>query len=64
MYYAFYADDFSGSVPLRGLGAGRYRVRDLFNEVELGELDAGNATLKVAFKGFMLVQARPRTAAA
>lgn len=64
MYYAFYADSFKGSVPLRGLDAGRYRVRDLFNETDLGELDAGNATLQVAFKGFMLLQATPRGAAA
>ena len=46
MYYSFYAADWNGPVQLRGLGAGRYRVRDLFNEVDLGEVDAGSNTLK------------------
>ena len=64
MYYSFYADDFSGPVQLRGLGAGRYRVRDLFNEVDLGEVDAGSNTLDVAFKRFVLLQATPVAAAA
>lgn len=59
MYYAFYADEFSGQVELRGLGAGRHRVRDLFNDVDLGEVDAGANTLKVAFQRFVLLQATP-----
>jgi alpha-galactosidase len=59
MYYTFYADEFSGAVELRGLSAGRYRVRDLFNEVDLGEVDANGAKLRVAFKRFVLLQATP-----
>ncbi len=59
MYYAFYADQFKGKVPLRGLGAGRYKVRDLFNDVDLGEVDASEANLPVAFKHFVLLQATP-----
>jgi alpha-galactosidase len=59
MYYAFYADQFKGKVPLRGLGAGRYKVRDLFNEVDLGEVEGAAANLPVAFKHFMLLQATP-----
>jgi alpha-galactosidase len=59
MYYTFYADDWNGEVQLRGLGEGRYRVRDLFNEQELGEVDAKNATLRVAFKRFVMLQATP-----
>lgn len=59
MYYAFYADSFNGPVQLRGLDAGRYRVRDLFNELDLGEVTAADATLRVAFKRFMLLQAMP-----
>ena len=38
MYYAFYAPSFNGKLELRGLKAGRYRVRDLFNEVDLGKV--------------------------
>lgn len=59
MYYAFYADQFKGKVPLRGLGAGRYKVRDLFNDVDLGEVEASEANLPVAFKHFVLLQATP-----
>ena len=59
MYYSFYAVDWNGSVQLRGLGEGRYRVRDLFNETDVGEVDAGSNTLKVAFKRFVLLQATP-----
>jgi alpha-galactosidase len=59
MYYAFYADAFEGKVELRGLGAGRYKVRDLFNERALGEVAGGNASLRVAFKRFLLLQATP-----
>jgi alpha-galactosidase len=59
MYYTFYADDWNGEVQLRGLGEGRYRVRDLFNDQELGEVDANNGTLRVAFKRFVMLQATP-----
>jgi alpha-galactosidase len=46
-------------VQLRGLADGRYRVRDLFNEVDLGEVDAGNDSLELSFKRFVLLQATP-----
>ncbi len=59
MYYTFYADDWNGSVQLRGLGAGRYRVRDLFNEQDLGEVEADSNSLKLAFKRFAMLQATP-----
>jgi alpha-galactosidase len=59
MYYTFYAEDWNGSVQLRGLGQGRYRVRDLFNEQDLGEVDAHANTLKLAFKRFAILQATP-----
>jgi alpha-galactosidase len=64
MYYAFYANDFSGQVELRGLGEGRHRVRDLFNDVDLGEVDAGANTLDVEFQRFVLLQATPVGASA
>jgi alpha-galactosidase len=59
MYYAFYADAWDGPLQLRGLGKGRYRVRDLFNEVELGAVDARANTLNASFKRFLLLQASP-----
>ena len=57
-YYAFYARDFSGPVPLRGLGGGRYRVRDYYNERELGEV-SGAGTLHLAFTDFLVLEAVP-----
>ena len=59
MYYSFYAPEWNGPVQLRGLGDGRYRVRDLFNDVDLGEVDASANTLKLSFKKFALLQATP-----
>ncbi|MEO6104341.1 MAG: alpha-galactosidase [Pseudoxanthomonas sp.] len=57
MYYSFYAAEWNGPVQLRGLDEGRYRVRDLFNEIDLGEVDAGSSHLKLSFKRFALLQA-------
>jgi len=59
MYYAFYADRWNGNVQLRGLGAGRYRVRDLFNAVDLGVVDAQSNTVNARFERFLLIQAVP-----
>ena len=59
MYYSFYAPEWNGPVQLRGLGEGRYRVHDLFNDIDLGEVDAAGNTLKLSFKKFALLQATP-----
>jgi alpha-galactosidase len=59
MYYAFYADKWDGKVSLRGLGAGRYRVRDLFNDVDLGVADAKSNSVAARFERFLLIQATP-----
>jgi alpha-galactosidase len=58
-YYAFYARDFTGAVPLRGLAPGRYRVRDYVNDREYGEVSAADAALKIAFQGSLLIEAIP-----
>ena len=57
MYYAFYADRWDGKVQLRGLGAGRYRVRDLFNETDLGVVDAQANVVNARFDRFLLLKA-------
>jgi alpha-galactosidase len=57
MYYAFYAESFNGPVQLRGLGTGRYRVRDLFNEADLGTVDARSNTVNARFERFLLLRA-------
>jgi alpha-galactosidase len=58
-YYAFYARDFSGPVPLRGLNGGRYRVRDYYNDRELGEVSGTAGLLQVSFNDFLVLEARP-----
>ncbi|MEO7208399.1 MAG: glycoside hydrolase family 36 protein [Steroidobacteraceae bacterium] len=59
LYYAFFADRFSGDVALRGLQAGRYRIRDYFNDRDLGQLTApaDRHRLAVNFQGFLLLEA-------
>jgi alpha-galactosidase len=58
-YYAFYAREFSGTVPLRGLTARRYRVRDYFNGKELGEVAGSHGRLQLAFNDFLVLEAVP-----
>jgi alpha-galactosidase len=57
LYYAFYADKFEGPLELRGLGEGRYQVRDLFNEIDLGAVDARSNTVNARFERFLLLRA-------
>jgi alpha-galactosidase len=59
MYYAFYAPRHEGALQLRGLGAGSYRVRDLFNEKDLGTVSASANSLNARFERFLLLQATP-----
>ena len=59
MYYAFYAATWNGKVELRGLGKGKYKVRDIFNETDLGTVDATANTLNARFDRFLLIQATP-----
>jgi alpha-galactosidase len=58
-YYAFYARDFSGPVPLRGLTGGRYRVRDYYNDRELGEVSGTHGSVQVTFNDFLVLEALP-----
>jgi alpha-galactosidase len=59
MYYAFYADRWSGPLALRGLGKGSYRVRDYFNARELGTMTQAQNTLHAEFEHFLLLEAIP-----
>jgi alpha-galactosidase len=58
-YYAFYAPEFTGTVPLRGLGVGRYRVRDYVNGHDLGEVTSKRNALRVTFQHALLIEAVP-----
>jgi len=59
LYYAFYARNWSGPVRLRGLTAGRYRVRDYFNERELGEVSGARNRVERDFERFLVLEAIP-----
>lgn len=59
LYYAFYAKAWSGQVELRGLGNGRYRVRDYVEDRELGEVSAASNKLKIGFERALLLEAIP-----
>jgi alpha-galactosidase len=61
MYYAFYAaspqTSWKGKIELRGLQPGTYRVMDYVNNRDLGEVQSSSPTLKVDFKGSLLLEA-------
>ncbi|HEA23195.1 MAG TPA: alpha-galactosidase [Pricia antarctica] len=60
LYYAFYADDFNGSISLRGLNTDkRYTVTDYFNNIKMGKVSGKDATIEVAFKQFLLLEVTP-----
>ena len=59
MYYAFFATKWSGPVEIRGLGPGKYRLRDYVNDRVVGELGAGTRSLHLSFSHSLLIEAQP-----
>jgi alpha-galactosidase len=59
LYYAFYADRWSGPVELRGLGTGRHSVTDYWTGRTVGVVSAVSPRLRVAFERFLLLEATP-----
>jgi alpha-galactosidase len=57
MYYAFFAERWTGPLSLRGLQPDTYRVRDYFNERDLGTVAGPVARLDAAFEQFLLLEA-------
>jgi alpha-galactosidase len=60
MFYAFYSPSptaaWKGTVELRGLAPGKYRVRDYVNDQDLGEVDAANPALAAEFTQSLLLE--------
>ncbi len=60
MYYAFFSPSatvaWKGTIELRGLGPGKYRVHDYVNNKDLGEVDAANPALQAEFTGSLLLE--------
>jgi alpha-galactosidase len=59
LHYAFYADQWDGTVELRGLGHGRYRLTDPFTGASLGSVDERHNTVELSFEKFQLIVAKP-----
>jgi alpha-galactosidase len=59
MYFAFFAPHWDGPVEIRGLGAGRYRLRDYVNDRELGTVGGGANRIAVRFEHALLLEAVP-----
>ena len=60
MYYAFYANNWKGSIELRGLEkAKEYVAFDYVNNVELGTVSFSEPFLDVKFKQYLLVEVYP-----
>jgi alpha-galactosidase len=61
MYYAFFVKDpdapYKGTIELRGLQPGKYRVMDYVDQRELGTIDSSDPTLEVSFTGHLLIEA-------
>ncbi|MEZ4765852.1 MAG: hypothetical protein R3C26_22520 [Calditrichia bacterium] len=63
MFYAFYAENFDGTMELRGLEKGRnYTVTDYVNDTQLSPVSGENHMLPVAFKQFLLIEVSPENA--
>ena len=59
MYFAFYAPKWDGPIELRGLGAGRWRLRDYVDGRDLGEAGGARPRVTVRFERALLLEAIP-----
>ena len=57
LHYAFYAEDWSGPLTLKGLGEGRYTLTDAFTGASLGTATRARPTVDAKFKRFQLIRA-------
>lgn len=62
LFYAFYAPQWDGPIALRGLGPGRWTLRDVVSGQALGVASADKPVLAAKFTHSLLVEARPEAA--
>ena len=58
LYYAFFADRWSGAVTLRGLQPKTYVIRDYFNQRDVGRVAGTDGRINLSFERFMLLEAK------
>jgi len=62
LYYAFYAKNWNGKIALKGLDEGKsYRVRDYFNDKDLGEISSNEPTITIEFIDYLLLEVSPNS---
>ena len=59
VYFAFFAPRWDGPVEIRGLGAGRWRLRDYVEDKEVGVVEGGRHRLTLRFEHALLLEAVP-----
>jgi alpha-galactosidase len=59
LYYAFYSDQWSGAIELRGLEHKKYKVLDYENNVDLGTVTGPVGILTPVFKEHLLIECIP-----
>ncbi|GIV83781.1 MAG: alpha-galactosidase [Candidatus Roseilinea sp.] len=59
LYYAFFAETFDGTLPLRGLEARRYHLRDYEHDLDFGMVQGPQASFHARFAHHLLLEATP-----
>jgi alpha-galactosidase len=57
MYFAFFAPRWDGPIEMRGLGAGRWRLRDYVNGRDVGEVEGDRRRVTLRFEHALLLEA-------
>jgi alpha-galactosidase len=59
LFYAFYTDNWQGTISFRGLDKGSYKVYDYVTDCELGIITHDNPKLETSFRNFLLIMIYP-----
>ena len=60
IYYAFYSENWTGNLELRGLDKQDYRIVDYVNEIDYGIVTGPNPKLDINIKRNLLLMAIPK----
>ena len=59
LYYAFYADNWNGTLHLKGLTQKEYTLYDYYNKKDFGTITSDKPELETSFNKFLLLMACP-----